>query len=148
MTTQDYLKQVKRFEVMMQRKQNEVKRLDILAHSVKSPTFDPNKVQSSLKGDTMASTVAKLIDAEKQVSKLMNLYLEKREYIISQIDKLPSKNSYVILIDRYVEDKTYGEIAYTLKCSERWVKKQHEKALKEFEEIYGDEYLDNPTIFS
>lgn len=148
MTTQDYLKQVKRFEVMMQRKQNEVKRLDILAHSVKSPTFDPNKVQSSLKGDTMASTVAKLIDAEKQVSKLMNLYLEKREYIISQIDKLPSKNSYVILIDRYVEDKTYGEIAYTLKCSERWVKKQHEKALKEFEELYGDEYLDNPTIFS
>lgn len=148
MTTQDYLKQVKRFEVMMQRKQNEVKRLDILAHSVKSPTFDPNKVQSSLKGDTMASTVAKLIDAEKQVSKLMNLYLERREYIISQIDKLPSKNSYVILIDRYVEDKTYGEIAYTLKCSERWVKKQHEKALKEFEELYGDEYLDNPTIFS
>lgn len=148
MTTKDYLKQIERFESMLERKQNEVIRLDQMAHSIKPITLDPNKVQTSMKGDTMTMAVSKLLDAEKEVKGLVQLYLDKRNYIISQIDNIPTKDSYIILIDRYVEHKSYCEIACKLKYSERWVKKAHAKALKEFEALYGDEYLDNPTIFS
>ena len=148
MTTKDYLKQLARFESLIERKKNEVTRLDIMAHSIKSPTYDPNKVQSSLEGDKLSSTVVMLIEAEKQVRSLMDLYLQKRQYIISQIDAIPDHTSYIILYDKYVEHKSNCEIAYNLKYSERWVKKAHAKAIKEFETLYGEEYLDNPTIFS
>lgn len=148
MTTKDYLKQIARFESMIERKQNEVNRLDILAHSVKSPSYDPDKVQTSIVGDKMTVAVSKLLDAEKEVSELLVLYMQKRKYIIDQIDKIPDRISYSILIDKYVEHKTNYEIAYNLKYSERWVRKAHTRALKEFETLYGDEYLDNPTIFS
>lgn len=148
MTTKDYLKQIARFESMIERKQNEVHRLDIMAHSVKSPSFGEDKVQSSMVGDKMSLAVAKLIDAEKEVSNTLDLYIQKRKYIIGQIDNIPDRISYTILIDKYVEQKRYCEIACKLNCTERWVKKQHSKALKDFETLYGEEYLDNPTIFS
>lgn len=148
MTTQNYLKQIARFESMIERKQQEVNRLDIMAHSIKSPTYDPDKVQTSLQGDKMSTAVAKLLDAEKEVEGLVELYLTQRKYIISQIDRLPNRISYSILTDKYVEHKPYCEIAYNLKCSERWAKKAHLRAIKEFEALYGAEYLDNPTVFS
>lgn len=147
MTTKDYLKQLARFESLIERKENEVTRLDIMAHSIKSPTYDPNKVQTSLEGDKLSSSVAMLLDAEKQVRSLVSFYLQKRQYIISQIDAMPDHMSYIVLYDKYVEHKSNCEIAYKLKYSERWVKKAHAKAIKEFEALYGEEYLDNPTIF-
>lgn len=148
MTTKDYLKQLARFESMIERKMNEAERLDIMAHSIKSPSYDPDKIQGSMVGDKMAIAVEKFIEAENQVSALMELYLQKRQYIIEQIDGMPDRVSYIVLFDKYVEGKTNCEIAYTLKYSERWVKKAHAKALKEFEALYGAEYIDNPTIFS
>ena len=148
MTTQDYLKQIARFESMIERKQEEVIRLDQMAHSIKSPTYDPNKVQTSMEGDKLCNAVIKLTEAKKEVEGLVNLYLNQRSYIISQIDQMPNRISYSILTDKYVGHKQNYEIASRLQYSERWVRKAHARAIKEFETLYGGEYLDNPTVFS
>lgn len=148
MTTKDYLKQIARFESMIERKQQEVERLDIMAHSIKSPTYDPDKVQVSLSGDKLTTAVAKLLDAEQEVTELVDYYLSQRKHIISQIDRLPNRISYSILTDKYVEHKPNYEIACELKYSERWVRKAHIKALREFELLYGEEYLQKKAAFA
>lgn len=148
MTTKDYLKQICRFKSMAEHKQIEVNRLDEMVHGVKPITLDPNKVQTSMKGDRMAESVAELIESQKKLKDAIKMYLAIKDHIISQIDRLPNSISYEVLTDKYVENKPYCETACRLNYSERWVKKAHARALKEFEALYGDEYLNNPTIFS
>ena len=150
MNTVDYLKQIQRFEAIIQIKSNEIDRLESLLCSAGTSKIDPNKVQVSMTGDKLSSGVSRLIDEKNELIGIVSLYNNKRKYIIEQIEKLPDTKSYVVLIDRYVSGKRYCEIACEpiLRCSERRVKQIHQKALKEFERLYGDEYLDNITQFS
>jgi len=147
MTTVEYLSQISRCEDMIERKQNEILKLDNLAHGIKSPTYDPNKVQSSLSGDKMSNIVVKLVETQEELEDLIESYIDKRKYIISQIDQIPNQISYKILTDRYIEQKRYYEIANEIQYSEKWVRKAHARAIREFEEKFGAEYMDKEVNF-
>lgn len=147
MTTVEYLSQISRCEDMIERKQNEILKLDNLAHGIKSPTYDPNKVQSSLSGDKMGNIVVKLVETQEELGDLIESYIDKRKYIISQIDQIPNQISYKILTDRYIEQKRYYEIANEIQYSEKWVRKAHARAIREFEEKFGAEYMDKEVNF-
>ena len=147
MTTVEYLSQISRCEDMIERKQNEILKLDNLAHGIKSPTYDPNKVQSSLSGDKMGNIVVKLVETQEELEDLIESYIDKRKYIISQIDQIPNQISYKVLTDRYIEQKRYYEIANEIQYSEKWVRKAHARAIREFEEKFGDEYMDKEVNY-
>ena len=147
MTTVEYLSQISRCEDMIERKQNEILKLDNLAHGIKSPTYDPNKVQSSLSGDKMSNIVVKLVETQEELEDLMESYIDKRKYIISQIDQIPNQISYKVLTDRYIEQKRYYEIANEIQYSEKWVRKAHARAIREFEEKFGAEYMDKEVNY-
>lgn len=147
MTTVEYLSQISRCEDMIERKQNEILKLDNLAHGIKSPTYDPNKVQSSLSGDKMGNIVVKLVETQEELEDLIESYIDKRKYIISQIDQIPNQISYKVLTDRYIEQKRYYEIANEIQYSEKWVRKAHARAIREFEEKFGAEYMDKEVNF-
>lgn len=147
MTTVEYLSQISRCEDMIERKQNEILKLDNLAHGIKSPTYDPNKVQSSLSGDKMSNIVVKLVETQEELEDLIESYIDKRKYIISQIDQIPNQISYKVLTDRYIEQKRYYEIANEIQYSEKWVRKAHARAIREFEEKFGAEYMDKEVNF-
>lgn len=148
MTTKEYLEQIGRCESMIKRKLEEINNLDIMIHSIQTVAPDPNKVQTSMKGDKMAESVAKLLDEQKELSDMVKEFTEKKKEIIGKIDNMSNRTSYEVLTDKYVGHKSFCEIAYVQKCSERWAKKRHAKAIKEFEVQYGGEYLDIPTTFS
>lgn len=147
MTTVEYLSQISRCEDMIERKQNEILKLDNLAHGIKSPTYDPNKVQSSLSGDKMSNIVVKLVETQEELEDLIESYIDKRKYIISQIDQIPNQISYKVLTDRYIEQKRYYEIANEIQYSEKWVRKAHARAIREFEEKFGTEYMDKEVNY-
>lgn len=147
MTTVEYLSQISRCEDMIERKQNEILKLDNLAHGIKSPTYDPNKVQSSLSGDKMSNIVVKLVETQEELEDLIESYIDKRKYIISQIDQIPNQISYKVLTDRYIEQKRYYEIANEIQYSEKWVRKAHARAIREFEEKFGAEYMDKEVNY-
>lgn len=150
MNTVDYLNQIHRFETIIGIKRGEIDRLEVLLCSAGTSKIDPNKVQTSMSGDKMSSGVSRLIDEKNELIGMISLYNDKRKYIISQIEDMPDIKYYVVLFDKYVKGKRNCEIACEplLNCSERRVKQLHQKALKEFEKKYGDEYLDNITQFS
>lgn len=142
MDTKQYLSQIKRLDRKIQNKLSELYNLKMMASSI-SVSNDGERVQTSGNKDQLGAVVAKIVDMEKEVDKMVDLFVDTRSEIISQIDSMDDLDSYDILSMRYVAGKTFHEISEKTGWSIRKVFSLHGKALLEFEKKYGREYLEN-----
>lgn len=140
MTTKQYLSQIGRYERMIDDKLTELYRLRQIASSISISVSD-DKIMSSGSQDKMGDAVAKIVDLEKSVEDTITKYTETRQKIIMQIDNIPDINAYSVLFNRYVANKSFEKIADRIGYSVRQTIRIHGIALREFEKIYGSEYL-------
>lgn len=140
MDTKAYLKQIERLDRMIQNKLVEIYQLKTIACNA-TVSNENERVQTSADKDRLGSTVAKIIDLEKETDMLVTDFVNKRKHIIEQIDRIEDINMYHVLSARYVAKKTFDEIADELNYSRMQVNRIHGKALLEFEKRYGHEYL-------
>ena len=140
MDTKQYLQQIERLDKMIQNKLSEIYQLKTMACSV-TVSNEKERVQTSSDNDRLGSTVAKIVDLEKETDMLVDRFIDKRSHIISQIDGLDNIDYYHVLSMRYVARNTFEEIAKKTNWSIRKVFSIHGEALKEFERLYGSEYL-------
>ena len=141
MVTKQYLGQIERLDKMIQNKLSEIYQLKTMACSV-TVSNDGERVQTSSDKDRLGSTVAKIVDLEKETDMLVDRFIDKRSHIISQIDGLDNIDYYHVLSMRYVARNTFEEIAKKTNWSIRKVFSIHGDALKEFERLYGSEYFE------
>ena len=102
---------------------------------------DSERVQTSSDKDILGSTVAKIVDLEKETDRLVYSFVEKRKRIVEQIDSIDNIDYYNVLSMRYVSRDTFESIAEKTNWSIRKVFTLHGKALLDFETRYGKEYL-------
>lgn len=140
MNTKQYLSQIERLDRMIQNKLSEIYQLKTMAFSV-TTSNDGERVQVSSEMDRLGSTVAKIVDLERKTDALVDKYTKKRSYIIQQIDGIENIDYYHVLSMRYVSRNTFKEISEKTNWSIRKVFDLHENAIKEFEKLYGKEYL-------
>lgn len=140
MDTKAYLKQIERLDRMIQNKLVEIYQLKTIACNA-TVSNENERVQTSADKDRLGSTVAKIIDLEKETDILVTDFVNKRKHIIEQIDRIEDINMYHVLSARYVAKKTFDEIADELNYSRMQVNRIHGKALLEFEKRYGHEYI-------
>lgn len=140
MDTKQYLSQIERLDKMIQNKLSEIYQLKTMACSV-TVSNENERVQTSSDKDRLGSAVAKIVDLEKETDSVVDSYIEKRNHIINQIDGLDNIDYYHVLSMRYVGRTTFEEIAKNTNWSIRKVFSIHGEALKEFERLYGKEYL-------
>lgn len=140
MTTKDYLNQISRLNMLINNKLSEISQLRELSCSV-SAIRNEEKVVTSTNGDPVSSSVEKLDKMERQLDDMIDDYIEKKKKIISQIQNMENNDYYEILFSRYVERLTFEKIANKTDWCWRHVHRVHAKALIEFEEKYGNEYL-------
>ena len=140
MDTKQYLSQIERLDKMIQNKLSEIYQLKTMACSV-TVSNEKERVQTSSDNDRLGSTVAKIVDLEKETDMLVDKFIDKRSHIISQIDGLDNIDYYRVLSMRYVARDTFETIAKKTNWSIRRVFSIHGDALKEFEKLYGSEYL-------
>ena len=140
MNTKQYLNQVRRYDRMISNKLSEIYQLKTLATSISVAT-DGDRVQSSGNKDRMGNTVARLVDLERETDKLIQVYTEKRQVIISQIDSMEDMNFYDVLFHRYIEGKTFEAISEDMHYSWRQVVRIHDDALAAFEKKFGSCYM-------
>lgn len=140
MNTKEYLNQVSRLEKTIEHKVTEILQYRELATRLKSVQYGV-KVRTSLEPDRIGNAIAKIDDMECQLSKLVNQYLYKKSYIAAQIDTMEDEKLYHVIVSRYIEKKTFEQIADELNYSQRQISRLHESALAEFEKKYGAEYL-------
>lgn len=140
MTTKDYLNQISRLNRMINNKLTEITQLRELSCSI-SAIGNEEKVISSSDPDKIGATYAKIDEMERNLDKMKDEYIEKKNLIIGQIDGIENEDYYDILFSRYIEKKTFEVIATEMKYSWRQIIRLHGKALKAFEEKYGNTYL-------
>ena len=140
MTTKQYLNQIDRINRMINNKLAEVYQLKTMVCSI-SVSVNEDKVQSSSDKDKLGSAVAKIVDLENEINKAIDIYVDKKERIVSQIDSIKDIMEYQVLFSRYIEYKTFEQIAEDNDYSVRQILRIHGNALVEFEKKFGQEYL-------
>ena len=140
MDTKQYLSQIERLDKMIQNKLSEIYQLKTMACSV-TVSNEKERVQTSSDKDRLGSTVAKIVDLEKETDRLVDSFVEKRKRIVEQIDSIDNIDYYNVLSMRYVSRDTFESIAEKTNWSIRKVFTLHGKALLAFETRYGKGYL-------
>ena len=125
---------------MINNKLAEIYQLKTMVCSI-SVSMNEDKVQTSQGNDILGNSVAKIIDLENEINKAIDAYVNKKEQIISQIDSIQDIMEYQVLFSRYIEFKTFEQIAVDNNYSVRQILRIHGNALVEFEKKFGQEYL-------
>lgn len=139
MDTKQYLNQISRLDRMIQNKLAEISQLRELAMSI-SAVKNEERVQTTPNFDKIGTAYCKIEEMEEKLDKLIDEYVDKKNLIISQIDKIENETYYEILFARYIEKKTFEKIADELTYSWRQIIRLHGRALQEFEKKYGNTY--------
>ena len=139
MDTKQYLQQISRLDRMINNKLAEISQLRELAMSV-SAVKNEERVQTTPNFDKIGTAYCKIEEMEEKLDKLIDEFVDKKNLIISQIDKIENETYYEILFARYIEKKTFEKIADELTYSWRQVIRIHGRALQEFEKKYGNTY--------
>lgn len=140
--TKQYLSQIGRLEKQIQNKLSEIYQLKAMACSI-TVSSEKESIRTSVNKDKLGSAVARIVDLEREANELVNSFSEKRQHIIEQIDSIENVDYYHVLSMRYVGQKSFGNIADATHWSIRKVFSLHDKALQEFERLYGHEYIKN-----
>lgn len=144
MTAKEYLRQVAVLDKKIEQKTREKDDLINMAAGLRSPTNDPNKVQTSAVGDRMADTIARYVDIENEINSMIYEYVAKKDKIINEIHSLSDVRYIELLYLRYIPDaethrtKRLDEIAEIMKRSDGQpyscdhIVRMHGKALESF----------------
>lgn len=139
--TKQYLSQIERLDRVIQNKLTEIYQLKTMACNIVVST-ENERVQTSGDKERMASTVAKIVDIEKEIDSLIDVQIERKNTIIRQIESIEDNDMYHILFNRYVKRANFNEIAKEMSYSERHILTLHGQALLEFDKKYGSLYRD------
>lgn len=142
MTTKEYLSQVSRLNKLIENRIAELNQLRELCYGVKGIGTTEERVQSSPNPDKLGSMYSKIDEMERAIDEDIDYYVNKKRQIITQIDSMKDENLYMVLFLRYIEKKTFEIIATEMHYSFRQITRLHGKALREFENMYGNIYLD------
>ena len=139
MDTKQYLQQIERLDKMIQNKLSEIYQLKTMACNV-TVSNDSERVQTSSDKDRLGSTVAKIIDLEKETDRLVDSFIDLKKETMLIIRMIKSERHREILFKKYLEQKSLYEIAEELGMTDRGCKKAHKRALEEFEKIKNTIY--------
>ena len=133
----EYLSQIKTLDSKIRRRQQEAKELRDVALSLGSTQMDPDRIRSaSPDPDPMASQVGRYVDIQKEVQAMIIELMELKHQIIGQIAELDDSDCMRVLWKRYVDLKTFNQIADEIGYDIRTIFRIHGRALQAFNEKY------------
>lgn len=130
MTAKEYLKQAKTLDMEINAKVEELHQLKLKAACVQGVAIT-ERVSSS-RGNSSNKAIDRIVDLQNEINaeidKLVSLKLEIR----SKINHLKNPLHRVILIDYYINNKSWEKIAEDNNYSRRYIFKLHGYALNDF----------------
>lgn len=104
-----------------------------------TPTLKQDVVSGGGSQDNMSDAMAKLIDLEAEINREINKLVDARIAVTATIDKVEDARLHTVLNMRYVQFKTFEQIAAEMNYTYRWVCIMHGRALQEVEKIMNPE---------
>lgn len=136
MTAKEYLNRVRSIEAELRNKESRLAkfRQDIL--TLQSIDYGKDRVDGGVSMD-MADKIAKIETLEQQVNDEWDELIYKREEAAQLIEQLENPKYKGVLIERYINCKSWEKIAVELNYSWKGMFKVHGQALKEFERVHS-----------
>lgn len=128
MQAKEFLKKIIHIDMMIDCK---VEQIATLRASLTSTSCgsDNERVQTSLKGDKLADTIAKIIELEELINNDIDMLTEYKLHAREMIEKLEDVVEKLVLYKRYFESKSFEQIAVECNYSWRHIHRIHGKAL-------------------
>lgn len=130
MDTRKYLNQIRRYEKIINNRLEEIEHLKSLATSISISAYGVERVQTSGTHDKIGDTIARIVDDQKEIAKIILDYRDKKQEIIALIESVEDTNYYDLLFKRYVEGKKLQVIADEMGYSIGAIKRFHLAALE------------------
>ena len=133
MTTKEYLRQTFKLDTEIYSLRETVETLESKATKT-TTALNPNKVgNETINTNIQEDTVVKMLDLKNQIAQKENELIKLKETIFNQIYKLDNQDYRILLTHRYINFKTFEEIAVDMNYSYRHITRMHGWALQEFE---------------
>lgn len=129
-----YLQQIRRLDTKINRDVEELHRLKAMTTKI-TPTLKPDVVSGSGTQDKLAEAMSKIIDLEAEINREIDCFVDARKAVTATIDKVEDARLHTVLNMRYVQFKTWEQIACYMGRSYQWVCKLHGTALQVVEKI-------------
>jgi len=145
MDTKAYLSQLKNLNNRIKDCLKEAERWYDIATSTSSADYSSPKVQVSPNPDRIGDVVGKVVDYQRMCIEQADEYTILRRTIIEQIKGMKGEDGelyYNLLYGYYVDGKSFSKLVVDESYSYRQIKRYFNEALKEFERMYGNQYLD------
>ena len=134
-----YLEQIEELDYKIRDKIQELKDAKALAGATGAIRYDKDRVVSSPSKDPMADSVVRYVDLENKIRAEALRYLILKNTIINQIMQLSDARYINVLVERYINYRTVGEIARRLHYSYDWTRHLMANAINEFKKILESE---------
>lgn len=134
MKAQEELSKILLDNAKIDSKLEELARLKALSTKVTS-VMEGEAVSRTRNTDTMADTVAKIIEMQAEINRLIDSYVDRKAYLSKIIDSLNSAMQIRVLYSHYYAGKSFQQIADELGYSRRNICYIHGDALMAVEKI-------------
>ncbi|MBQ5655943.1 MAG: DUF1492 domain-containing protein [Bacteroidaceae bacterium] len=139
MDAKEFLRQVRLCDTQINNKLEEVANLKDMVLNVTSSLGGEVVSGGGGSQDKLGDAVAKIVTLEGDINKLIDSYINKKNYIRSVVDRLKSSDQIDVLYKRYFQYKTWEEIACEMHMSYRNVCYIHGRALQSVDAILKEE---------
>lgn len=135
MKAKEYLSQALWLNQRIDNKLEQLERLKAMAMRV-SVNLTREKVSGGYnRKNPMEDTIVKIMDLEIEVNQEIDKLINLKQEILETISLVDDPMAQLLLEMRYINRRTWGEIAGELGYSDRGIHKIHGRALKEIDEI-------------
>lgn len=121
MDAKDFLKQVRKIDILVDNKQREIDRLKNKAYYPKNNSFE--------------STMVKVIDYGKELNSMIDTLIDKKKEVQAVVDQIDNADMIDIIYKRYFLFETWEQIAEDKNYTFQWLHKLHAKALKKVQNL-------------
>lgn len=129
-----YLQQIRRLDTKINRDIEELHRLKAMVTKI-TPTLKQDVVSGGGSQDKLSDAVEKIIDLEAEINREIDCFVDARKAVTATIDKVEDARLHKVLSMRYVQFKTWEQIACDMGVSYQWVCHLHGEALQDVEKI-------------
>lgn len=132
MTAKEYLRQAYRLDAMIESRLRELEYWRTLSTGVGGCRFEPNYNPNYPDEAGFVRCLNKIDEIERDINAKISRLVDLKMEIGNAIDKMENPDEQLLLRYRYLEKRSWDEIAYLLHVSERTVHRIHGTALLNF----------------
>lgn len=129
-----YLQQIRLYDARIDTKLEDLHHLKEMVTKI-TPVLKDDVVSGGGNQDKLGDAIARIIDLEAEIDRDIDRYVAAQQEISATLDKLNDPDQLHVLHMRYVQNKTWEQIAHEMGFCYRWICTLHGRALQEIEKI-------------